>query len=70
MRKLKLGILMGKFPSFTTKKKTDLYLFKNQKIMTNVIIASVTIMGSVTYGKCNLWQTYYTSVIMANVTEP
>ena len=70
MRKLKLGIFDGKISLIYNKKKTDLYLFKNQKIMTNVIIASVTIMGSVTYGKCNLWQTYYTSVIMANVTEP
>ena len=28
MRKLKLGIFMGKFPAFTIK-KTDLYLFRN-----------------------------------------
>ena len=49
--------------------------------MTKVIIASVTIMASVTYGKCDLWRmslmasvTYgigiMASVIMANETEP
>ena len=60
MRKLKLRIFIGKFPTFAIK-KTDLHLFKNWKIMTKVIIASVimvsvTIMASVTYGKCDLCQ--------------
>ena len=37
-------------------------------------MASVTIMASVTYGKCNLWQRYYGKCnygksIMANETE-
>ena len=64
MRKLKLGIFMGKYPAFALK-KTDLHLFKSQKIMTKVIIASVimgsvTIMASVTYGKSIM-----SSVIMA-----
>ena len=31
--------------------------------MTKVIIASVTIMASVTYGKCDLWQV----LLMTNV---
>ena len=71
---------MGKI-SRIHKKKTGLYLFKNLKIMTKVIIASVTIMASKTYGKCDLWRmslmasvTYgkgiMASVIMANETEP
>ena len=48
--------------------------------MTKVIIASVTIMASVTYGKCNLWQVLlmanlimakiFVKNIMANETEP
>ena len=46
---------MGKI-SRIHKKKTGLYLFKNLKIMTKVIIASVTIMASVTNGECHLWQ--------------
>ena len=43
-------------------------------------MASLTIMASVTYGECNLWQTYYGKCnygkcihdksIMANVFEP
>jgi len=38
-------------------------------------MASVTIMASVTYGKCYLWQKYYVKCnygknIMANETEP
>ena len=38
-------------------------------------MASVTIMATVTYGKCYLWQTYYGKCnygksIMANETEP
>ena len=41
MRKLKLRIFIGKFPEFAIK-KTDLYLFKNWKIMTKVIMSSVT----------------------------
>ena len=32
-------------------------------IMASVIMTSVTIMASVTYGKCNLWQV----LLMANV---
>ena len=54
VRKLKLGIFMGKFTAFI--------FFLNLKIMTKVIIASV-ILTSVTYGKCNLWQV----LLMANV---
>ena len=48
---------MGQFPAFTIK-KTDLYLFRNQKILTKVNIASV-IMASVTYDKCDLWQVLF-----------
>jgi len=39
-------------------------------IRASVIIASVTIMASVTYGKCNLRQRYYGKSIMANEIEP
>jgi len=35
-------------------------------IIASVFMASVTIMASVTYGKCNLWQV----LLMANETEP
>ena len=85
MRKLELEIFMGKFPLFEIKKDRFTF-FLNKKIMTkviiaSVIIASVTIMASVTYGKCDLWRmslmasvTYgkgiMASVIMANETEP
>ena len=49
---------MGQFPAFAIK-KTDFHPFRNQKIVTKVIIASVimasvTIMANVTYGKCDL----------------
>ena len=68
---------MGKFPAFAIK-KTDLYLFKNYKIMTKVIIASVimaSVIASVTFGKCYLWQRCYGKCnygksIMANETGP
>ena len=33
-------------------------------IIVSVILASVTIMASLTYGKCNLWQVWF----MASVT--
>ena len=67
MRKLELEIFMGKFPLFEIKKDRFTF-FLNKKIMTKVIIASVimasvTIMVSVTYGKCDLWQV----LLMANV---
>ena len=44
-------------------------------MITSVIMAIVTIMASVTYGKCYLWQKYYGKCnygksIMANETEP
>ena len=54
LRKLKLGIFMGKFPTFAIKKQ--IFIFRNYKIITSniasVIMVSVTIMAtaSVTYG--------------------
>ena len=49
-------------------------------IIASVIMASVTIMASITYGKCDLWQVllmanvimakYLWQNIMANETEP
>ena len=44
-------------------------------IVASVIMASITIMASVTYGKCYLWKMYndkcnYGKCNMANVTEP
>ena len=44
-------------------------------IIASVIMVNVTIMASVTYGKCYLWQRYYGKCnygksIMANETEP
>ena len=56
---------MGQFPAFTI-----IYIFLKiltKVIIASVIMASVTIIASVTYGKCKC---NYGKNIMANETEP